>query len=250
MIIPALVCNLIICFLIPLIIWVVVVFKNKAERKGEIILFVLGALFYTGIQFGIKQQGLTFLFKHTKLLDFMSNHYIPYIFLVALAGAILAVIPEWITIRFVYRRKVTFKQAISFGLGYTIAETGFITCYPDIEAIVMYIKDRTNEITVSLKSIVLSGFERVLMTIVGTGLIVILVYFVEQRMDIRGIILKVFCHMLVLFLPGFFIAFSTKEYLEVFDSSVTLVMVYVVLAAAAICSYAVMDSLKWRMYEK
>lgn len=247
---PAMVCNIVISFIIPLIIWIILVIRNKDERKGMIMLFILGVLFYAGMQWGIKQHGLAYLFNHTDFQSFMENHYIPYLLVVALAGAILAVIPEWITIRFAFGSKVTFKQAVAFGLGYTISETGFLIVYPGIMTFIMYFKEKETEFATSVGELFLSGYERILLTIIGTGLIVILTYFIEQKMVIRGIIIKVICQMLIAFLPGFFIAFSTKNYLEVFDRSMTLVMVYVVLTVACVCSIAVMNSLKWKMYEK
>lgn len=247
---PAMVCNMVISFMIPLIIWIVLVIRNKDERKGMIILFILGALFYAGMQWGIKQHGLAYLFNHTDFQSFMENHYIPYLLVVALAGAILAVIPEWITIRFAFGSKVTFKQAIALGLGYTISETGFLIGYPGVKTIIIYVKEKETELNTTVGELFLSGYERILLTIIGTGLILILAYFIEQKMSVRGIIIKVISNTLIAFLPGFFIAFSTKNYLEVFDRSITLVMVYVVLTAAGLSSIAVMNSLKWKMYEK
>lgn len=246
---PAMVCNIVISFIIPFIIWLILVVRNKDERKGMVMLFILGALFYAGMQWGIKQHGLAYLFNHTDFQSFMEDHYIPYLLVVALAGAILAVIPEWITIQLVFRRKVTFKQAIALGLGYTISETGFLIVYPGVMTFIMYFKEKETEFTTSAGELFLSGYERILLTVIGTGLIVVLAYFIEQKMVIRGVIIKVISQMLIAFLPGFFIAFSTKNYLEVFDRSITLGMVYVVLTAACLCAIAVMNSLKWKMYE-
>ena len=64
MIVAALVCSILVSLVIPLIIWAILTKRNKEERKGIIVLFVLGVLFYSGMQFGIKQLGLEYLFSN------------------------------------------------------------------------------------------------------------------------------------------------------------------------------------------
>ena len=247
--IAILIANLIITILIPIIIWVVLIAKNKNERKGIIILFILGALFYAGLQWGLKQHGLAYLFNHTDFESFMNNHYIPYLGVVALAGAILSVIPEWITIHFVYKKKVTFKQAIALGLGYVISESAFLMGYQSVMSIIQYYKNSDMEFSTSAGELMLSGYERILLSVIGIALIVVLVYFIEQKMPVRGIIIKTLVQAVIAFLPGFFIAFSTKNYLEVFDRSTTLIMVYVVLTTACVTGVAVLNGLKWKLYD-
>ena len=245
----ALVCNMIISILIPLVIWIILLIKNKEERKGMVILFLLGALFYACMQWVIKQEGLAYLFNHTDFKSFMDNHYIPYLLVVALAGALLAVIPEVITIM-LFNKKITFKQAVAMGLGYTMTESAFLIGYPGVMTIVEVVNNKDTEFNTTAGELFLSGYERILLTIIGTCLIVILIYYIEQKMTVIGVTIKVICQTLIAFMPGFFIAFSTSDYLEVFDRSFTLVMVYVVLTAAAVCSLAVLNSVKWKMYEK
>lgn len=247
--IAALICSAAISFVVPVIIWLILIIKKKEERVGIIMLFILGALFYVGMQWGIKQNGLSYLFNHTDFTTFMNKHYIPYLFVVALAGALLAVIPEWIVIHPVLKGKITFTQAIAMGLGYTAAESTMLIGYQSVMTIISYYKN-SDDVVFSTGAVILSVYERILMTIIGTGLIVIFIYFVEQKMDVRGIVIKVLCQAFVLFFPGFFIAFSTTDYLEVFDRSITLVMVYVLMTAAAVSAFVIMNSLKWKMYEK
>ena len=232
-----LIINLIITILVPVIIWIVLLAKNKEERKGITALFVCGALFYTALQWGLKQHGLAYIFNHTDFESFMNEHYIPYLFIVALAGALFAVIPEWITIQAVFKREVTFKQAVSMGLGYVTAESGFLMGYRSVMTIIQSLKDNSNDFDVSVKELALSGYERVLLSVIGIALIVVLTFFIEQKMVMRGVVIKTLIQAVIAFLPGFLIAFSTKNYLEVFDRSTTLIMVYV-------------NGLKWKLYEK
>jgi len=242
--------SLIACFVIPLIIWLVIFVKGKGERGGIFVLFLLGALFYAGMQWGVKQHGLAYLFEKANLYSFMINHYISYLLLVALCGAILAIIPEIITVLGIFRRKITFKQALSMGLGYTICETGFLLVYPFVATLIPVLKNEATKLSTSSSEMVLSGFERLLLTVIGTGLIVMFIYDVEQKSTIKGSIAKVICQTLAAFIPGFLIAFSTEDFLEVFDRSTTLIMSYVILSAAAFACFILIDSLKWKMYEK
>lgn len=244
-----LVCSLIICIAIPVIIFMVLAIKNRDERKGIILLFVLGALFYAGMQWGIKQNGLQYLFNHTDFITFMSSHYIAYLFVVALFGAIFAVIPEVITVM-LFKRQITFKQAIAMGLGYTVSETGFLIGYPGVRTILEYTNNKDSKLNTTVGELLMSGYERILLTVIGIALIVVLIYFIEQKMTIRGVIIKVLCQAVIAFMPGFLIAFSTKDMLEVFDRSTSLIMVYVLMTAAAFSAVAVLNGLKWKMYEK
>ena len=244
-----LLCNVVVSIVIPLISWIVLIIKNRDERKGLILLFLLGVIFYTGMQWGIKQHGLAYIFNHTGFESFMNDHYILYLFIVAFGGALLAVIPEVITI-VAYGRKITFKQAISMGIGYTAAESTFLMGYRALMTFVTLINDKEAKLSLATADLILSVYERIIVMMIGTGLIVTIIYFAEQKMLIKGAIIKVLCQTLISFLPGFFIAFSTKNYLELFDRSVTLVMVYLVLTASAVCALAFMNSVKWKLYEK
>lgn len=249
MVVAALVGSILVSLVIPLIIWIILIAKNKEERKGIIVLFVLGALFYIAMQFGIKQQGLAYLFNNTNLQTFMDEHYISYLILVALIGAVLAIIPELITILVIYKKKITFKQAVSLGLGYTTAESMFLIGYLGIAALVKYIGDNDYELVTSAETLFLSDFERILLGVTGIGLIVCLIYFIEENMTLWGILIKVICQALVAFLPGFLIAFSTKDLLEVFDRSMALIIIYIILTAVALCAAAFMNSVKWKMWD-
>lgn len=247
--IAVLVLNSVISFVIPLAIWIVLICRNRDERKGIVILFVLDALMYVGMQWGIKQHGLAYLFNHTDFTEFMNNRYITYLFVVALAGAVLAVIPELIIIIPVYRGRITFKQAVSMGLGYAAAESSLLVGYQSVMSIVGSVKDKDTELVVSNWELLLSGYERVLLTVIDIGLVVLMIYLIENKMTVRAVFLKVILQTIIAFLPGFFIAFSMKNYLEVFDRSTTFIMVYIVLTAAAICSATVLNGVKWKMYE-
>ena len=87
------------------------------------------------------------------------------------------------------------------------------------------------------------------MLVIETAILMALIYFIEQKMTIRGIVIQLLCHTIVTFLPGFFIAFSTTSYYEVFDRSTTLVFVYIILTVAAVCSVVLLQAMKYSMLD-
>ena len=113
-----------------------------------------------------------------------------------------------------------------------------------------YTNNKDSKLNTTVGELLMSGYERILLTIIGIALIVSLIYFIEQKMTVRGVIIKVLCQAVIAFMPGFLIAFSTKDMLEVFDRSTSLIMVYVLMTAAAFSAVAVLNGLKWKMYEK
>lgn len=236
--------------IIPVIVWIVLLAKGKGQRLGIFFLFVVSAAFYIGISWWLKQYILAYMFENMGLSDFMINHYILYLLVVALFGALLAVVPEWITIRLICRRKVTFMQAISMGIGYCAAESTMLVGYKAVNTLIDIFKNGQSQLEQSTGDILLTSFERFLLTIIGTGLIVIFIHWIEEKSDFKAVIFKVLAQAFVAFIPGFLIAFSTEDFLEVFDRSTTLIMSYVILSAAAFACFILIDSLKWKMYEK
>ncbi|MGN0155141.1 MAG: hypothetical protein ACI4A3_11890 [Lachnospiraceae bacterium] len=248
--IAALAVNVGVSFIIPLIIAGILLAKNPMERKRIFLLFVSGVLIYFIMQWGIKEHGLAFLFNHTELTAFMEQHYIPYLLLVALAGAVLAILPELVIIVVLLKWQISFKKAVAFGLGYTAMESVMLVGYKSAFTIFEICRDSSAELSTSAAELFLSGYERVLMSIIQIALVVAFIYFAEQKMVVRGCIIKVFCHTLAAFLPAFFIAFSLTNYYEVYDRSVALLLVYIVLTAAAFCSLVVLNSLKYQLRDE
>lgn len=236
-----------ISLLLPLVLVGSLFVKYREERKGMIVLFGIGAGLYAAMQWGVKEHGLTWLFNHTDLTSFMNAHYIPYLLLVAFAGAVLAVLPELLVIRFLMKKKVSFVKAVGFGLGYGMMESVMLVGYPGIVTIFHLTKDTEYELNTTTGELFLSGYERFLIMLIEVGMIVALVYFIEQNTAVRGCLLKIFCQTMVAFLPGFFIAFTTKNYYKVYDRPVALVLVYIVLTAAGISAAVVLNSLKYSL---
>ncbi|MBR1866107.1 MAG: YhfC family intramembrane metalloprotease [Lachnospiraceae bacterium] len=243
--ITALACTAGISMVLPLIVFGILWLRNRGERKGMTILFLSGAAIYAATQWGIKEHGLTLLFNHTGLADFMDAHYIPYLFLVALVGALLAMFPEYLVIRFAMKKQITFKEAVTLGLGYGMTEAVLLVGYRSIGTIIELVREPETDLKVTTTELFLSGYERLLIMLIEIALLMLMIYLIEQNMTVRGCVLEVAGQTMTAFLPGFFIAFSMKNYFEVYDRSVGLLLVYIMLTVSAVCGIIVINSLKY-----
>lgn len=246
----ALACTAVISIVVPLILFGILWVRNRGERKGMTILFLSGAAIYAATQWGIKEHGLTLLFNHTGLADFLDAHYIPYLFGVALAGAVLAMIPEYLVIRFGMKKRISFTEAILFGLGYGMTESILLVGYRSIGTIIELTKDPETELGVTTAELFLSGYERLLIMLIEIAILMVMIYLIEQNMTVRGCMLQVAGQTMTAFLPGFFIAFSMKNYYEVYDRSIGLIFVYIILTVSAGCGMILLNSLKYSMTQK
>lgn len=249
LVISALVVNVVISLIVPLIILVTLWVRHPMERKGIGLLSLVGIISYVGMQWGIKEHGLAYLFNHTAFQDFMNAHYIPYLLIVAFAGAVFALLPVLLVAIVCCKRQISFRKTAAWGLAYGATESVMLVGYKSLMTIIEYAKDTSQEISATAGELFLSGYERILIMIIEVAILMALVYFIEQKMTMRGICIQLICHTLVSFLPGFFIAFSTSSYYEVFDRSTTLVFVYIVLTVAMICSVALLNAMKYSMVD-
>ncbi len=243
----ALIINTIICIIIPIIILGVLFYKNPMERKGILVLFFGGGLVYLLMEFVIKEQGLQYLFNHTDFTKFMADHYLAYLFVVALVGAVFAVLPEILIIVCLFKRQMSLVKAVAMGIGYTMAEAVMLTGAKSIFTIIEMIKGTDAELTTTAIELYLSGYERLLLILIQITMIVVLVYFAEQKMTVRGAMIKVLCQTITGFLPGFLMAFTYKDFYEVYDRKWALALIYIFLTAAAFCSAVVLNSLKYAL---
>ena len=249
LVISALVVNVVISLIIPLVILVTLWVRHPMERKGIGLLSLVGIISYVCMQWGIKEHGLAYLFNHTAFQDFMNAHYIPYLLIVAFAGAVFALLPVLLVAVVCCKRQISFRKAAAWGLAYGATESVMLVGYKSLVTIIEYAKDTSQEISATAGELFLSGYERILIMIIELAILMALIYFIEQKMTVRGICIQLICHTLVSFLPGFFIAFSTSSYYEVFDRSTTLVFVYIVLTVAMICSVALLNAMKYSMVD-
>lgn len=240
----ALALGAIVSVILPLMILGIIVKKSSEQWKGMIAIFLCGGLVYVAMQWGIKEHGLTWLFNHTGFMDFMQQHYIPYLLIVAIVGAILAVIVQWFVIAVLFKRTLTFFKAIAFAVGYSMVESTLLVGIRSMNTIIEIVKGTELKLDASVTELFLSGYERVLLMVTEMAIVVALTYFIQKQKSVIGVLIATFLHTMIAFLPGFFIAFSLPDYYEVFDRSITLTMVYIVLTACAIASIVILKVLK------
>lgn len=248
--IVALAVTAVVCIILPLIILGIVWKKNPMERKGISITFCLGLMIYLVMQWGVKEHGLQYLFSHGGLSEFVEKHYIPYILLVAIAGAVLALIPVIGIVVFLFKNQMSFAKSSMMALGYGMAESVDLVGYRCIYTIITFFKDDDVTMNTSTGELFLSGYERFLIMVIYIAIMVAFVYFLEQKMLIRGFLTTVFCFTCIHFFPGFFLAFTTKEYIEVFERPVALAFSYIVLTMGAVCGAAVLNALKYSLKDE
>jgi len=246
----ALALNVFVSVMVPLVILGIVYKKNPMERKGILITFGLGVVIYLAAQWGVKEHGLQYLFNHSGLMDFMDAHYILYLLFVAFAGAVLTLVSELFVLVAGFKKQMSFVKASMLALGYAMAEAVALVGYRSISTIAACFTRNDVEINTSTVELFLSCYERILFMVIHVAILISMVYFVEQKLLVRGFFIALLCHTLSYFLPGFFIAFTTASYIEVFDRSAALVLTYVVLTAEAVAGLAVMDALKYSLRDE
>ncbi len=240
----ALIMSAIVTIILPLVVMVVNVKKNKEHFKSLLLLFLCGGFIYAAMQWGIKEHGLTWLFNHTDFMQFMKSHYIPYLFLVALVGASLTIIGLWIVVRFLFKCRLSVSKALSLAIGYIMAEGTWLVGARSVNTIIGLAKGLDSNLDVSTGELFLSSYERILLLVIEVAIVIVFAYFVQRKMPIRGALISILCFTCIAFFPGFFIAFTLPDYLEVFDRSIALTMVYIILTAAAFASVVVLKVCK------
>ena len=243
----ALVFIAVICIVLPLVVLGILIGKNQTQWKGIIALFLCGAIIYCTMQWGLKEHGLAWLFNNTGFDNFMSNHYIPYLLVVALVGTLLTVLPQMFVIAVLFKRNISFGKAIAFALGYGMTESVLLIGLRCINTIIEIKKGTELELGTTAVELFLSGYERILIMIIEVAIVVTLVYFMEQRMSVRGGLIAVFWQAVVAFFPGFLIAFSLSDYLEVYDRTIALTLVYFVLTVTTIAAVIILNALKYQL---
>jgi hypothetical protein len=240
----------VVSILVPILVLGIVVKKNPMERLRILTAFIVGVVIYLIVRMGIVEQGLQFLFNHTSLQDFMSAHYIPYLLIVAVVSAVLVMTAFLLVVKLVFKSQLSFPKTTMLAFGYSTAEAVALAGYRSICTIIEYYSNDEVEISSSTAELFLNSYERILLMVIHVAIIVALVYFVEEKMVIRGFFIGIFAFTMINFLPGFFIAFTTTNYFEVFERSVALTFVYLVLTVAAICGVCILNALKYSLKDE
>lgn len=235
---------------IPFGILVFNLFKGKNEFVHKLIMILLGAITYFLTQWALKEKGLQWLFNHKKITGFdmykfMTNHYILYLFLVPFFGSIFLYAFSMLIFRVVLKNKYTLKSVVMYGLTVFMCESIMISGVRSIYTLVEKLRGNIESLDVVTNELFLSAYERALLIIIGVSLSVIFAYFVQKKKGLLGFCICVLCGSLVGFLPGFLIAFSTKDFLEIYSKSTALILIYIFLTTAAFTGCVVLYNLRY-----
>ncbi len=236
--------------ILPVIILAGMFYKSDNRNLKNGLLLITGVLHYLLLQWGIKEHGLQWMFRHAGLQEFMEKHYLLYLFLIALVGAIFLYVVSFLIFNFCVKRNYTMHHIILYGLSYCTCEAVFLSGITSINTIIQLVKGVDEQYTINISELFLSAYERVLIAILEIGILVALAFFIQNGKLVFGTVLSVFCGTLIGFLPGFFIAFSTKNFLEIYSRNVALILIYILLSFAAITSIVVIYSLRFSFREK
>lgn len=246
----ALVLSVVLMGLIPCLLVIGIYFKHPMERKGLLICFFTGLVSYIVLQWGVKQHGFMYISEMKWFSRFIEAHYLLYLLLVALVGAMLMLFAIWMIANVIFKRQMSYSKAVVLGLGYTIAEAMTVAGVKNIQVIISVIKGNALDTKTSTLELYLAGYERVLILLIHVAIVVAFVYFMELKMPIRGGFLVTICNSLVAFLPGFFLAFTTRRFYEVYDKNFGFVLIYFALTAFAIGGIIVLYALRYSLKDE
>lgn len=243
------------CIVLPVIIFVVLMIKEKDSRIGQMIFFLSGVAVYFVMQWGLKEKGMQWLYNHKTVTgidmnQFSSDHYLFSLFLIALIGALFLFGMSFVLFRFVFKRNYTFKNIIFYGLGYCMTEAVMLAGLRSIDTIVLRVQGIEGELSASIMELFLSAYERVLIMIIESALLLVLAYFIQKCHSVMGTVLTIFCGTLVGFLPAFFLAFSTSEFLDIYSRNVALIIIYVFLSAAGLTGTVLLWNFRYSFADK
>ncbi|MGN0437664.1 MAG: hypothetical protein ACI4F4_04010 [Lachnospiraceae bacterium] len=244
----ALVTIIIACIVLPIILITVFLIKEEEGRIKQVIFLVSAVILYLVMQWGLKEKGLQWLYNHKHItgfdmMKFTSNHHLLHLFLVSLAGALFLYGVSCILFRFVWKRNYSFRNILYYSLGYCTCEACMLAGIRSIRTIIVCVKGTEGELASSVTELFLSSYERILIMMIQTALLVMLAYFIQKRHSMAGFMISLFVGTFVSFLPAFFILFSTAEFLELYSRTVALIIVYSFLTVAAITGIVIILNL-------
>lgn len=237
-----------VCIILPVIVLIGLLVKEKNNKVKQMLYAVCGALVYFVMQWGIKEKGLQWLYNNKKTTGidmnrFSSEHYMLNLFLISFVGALFLYGVSSILFKFIWKKNYSFQNVIFYGLGYCMTEAVMLAGIRSIDTIILLIKGTEGEMATSVMELFLSAYERVLVFVIEIALLVVLAFMIQKKQCVLGTVVTVFTGTLVGFLPAFFIAFSTVQYLELYSRNVALIIVYVFLSVTALTGCVILWNL-------
>ncbi len=231
--------------LLPLLLIVVSAVKRKQERKGILLFSLAGILMYVIFQWGLRERGLAWAITKAGLAQSVQEHYLPSLFLLSFVEALLMLLPAYAVLTRFRDKRLSFAQAAVFGLSYGMAEAVLLVGYQSVKSGIELVKKDVGDLVVTNVQLFLSSYERILFFLIHTAVFAGLAWMLRRGFRMRACAAFLGVETLVAFLPGFFMAFSTVQYLEVYDHKVGLFLIYVFLTAAAVTGAVILKAIRY-----
>lgn len=253
--------------ILPIGIFVIYGFINKG--KGTWSAWFLGAAGFFVMQIVIRTSLLNLFATGQGAMDFASQHYVLYCFLMAFTAALSEVIGRYAVAKLM-RKNLTCERGIAAGLGHGGIEAIIIIGMTYLNNLVYIslinsgsfdtVVEQTAALGVDTSSLLavkdsllhtdpslflLAGYERILTMILHVALSLAVCYYVSRKEDLKGILLCLLCHCIVDFTAPFVNGCATQYLGNVLSATAAYVIIYVFLTiAAAISILAVMKMKK------
>lgn len=247
--ITALVLTALVSLLLPCLQIVILAVRREKERKGILLYSLAGILLYVVTQWGLRNQGLSWVIEQAGWTETVQTYYLLSLFLLSFAGSLFLLVPTYVILRRALKKQLSFAQAMVFGLAYAMAEAVLLVGYQSVKYVIQLLKKEEGDLIVTNVQLFLSTYERLLFFLIHTAVFAGFAWMLRKGFRMRACAVFLLVETLIAFLPGFFMAFSTVQYLEVYDHVVGLFLIYVFLTAVAVTGAVILRGIRYEFDE-
>lgn len=254
----AMVVTLLICTVLPILVYIVYGVKHKG--KNVWLAWLLGAVGFFVMQIIIRTPILSILSLNEGFVKFASENYILYVVILAFTAALFEVVARYVVAK-ILQKKQYFETAVAAGLGHggieaiTIVGLTYVnnllysfminvgTYDLLVEQTASMGVDATSLLTIksslietSSSMFLLAGYERILTMILHVAMTVLVFYFVKKKKDFIGIVLCLLVHTLIDFIPAFLVG--------IMAANIAYIITYTFLTVMAVIGIVILVRIK------
>ena len=266
----AMVVTLLICMVVPIVALIVYAVKNKG--KGVWLAWFIGAAGFFVMQIIIRTPILSLLSLNEGFVKFANDYYIVYVLILAFTAALFEVVARFVG-ALILKKKQCYEVAVGAGLGHGGIEAMFLIGMTYVNNLLYSVMINTGAFDAMVEStaqmgvdaqtlqalwdvktalidttpamFLLAGYERILTIIVHVAMTVLVFYFVNKKKGFLGILLCLFMHTVIDFVPGFVQGASVQGYLgKTFPMETAYVIIYAFLTVMAVVGIVITVSIK------
>lgn len=183
--------SLFICFALPTILALVMIFKYKASWKA----FVLGIAVFTVFQLLTRIQILDALQYNAAFVLFTQTNTLLYIILLAFSAGVFEETGRLVGMRFFMQKDLTWKNGITFGLGHAGVEAFVIAGLPYVAVLKSLLLGEATYANAN-GALLVGGVERLLTIAIHIGMTMLVLYSIKRR-QVRWFIFALLFHTAV-----------------------------------------------------